>query len=346
MRVLLIGDRCGPGGGTGGQLALAARGLAQRGHRVVVLVAEPAEHPIPGVEILVLPRRRALGGHMRWLSRIDARIRSFDGLAMSWIRGPSAGLWRAGGGAHRAWMSVRGPAGAWAAHRDRRELSREARSLSAARIVVVNSERAARDLQTSCGRDPQGCRRVRNGVDLERFQPRTATRSGRVAVFVGQGWWRKGLDLALAAFAQVAGRHDRLRVLASPEDLRAAWRAARLRPDARVSCHPPRADIERALADADVLLHPSRYDASSNAVLEAMACGLTPVTSAADGVSEILEDPDLIVGEACDVRGVARALRYALDRREPERWRAVAERWPDSRMVSALEEVLMEQWRG
>ena len=45
MMVLLVGDRCGSGGGTSGQLALAAAGLARRGHAVFVLVAEPGTAP-------------------------------------------------------------------------------------------------------------------------------------------------------------------------------------------------------------------------------------------------------------------------------------------------------------
>jgi glycosyltransferase involved in cell wall biosynthesis len=40
----------------------------------------------------------------------------------------------------------------------------------------------------------------------------------------------------------------------------------------------------------DVLLHPSLRDGMPNAVLEAMACGKTVVTTRAGGVMDLLED--------------------------------------------------------
>jgi len=346
MRALLIGDRCGAGGGTSGQLALAAVGLAARGHRVTVILAERPREPLPGVDVTVVPRRRALGGHARWLRRVDEHIRGFEGPALSWIRGPAAPLWRAGGGAHRAWLAVRGPRPFPTDLRDRRELAREARSVDAARTIVVNSRKSAGELEGSAQIDRRPCRLVRNGVDLARFCPGPAAERGRVVAFVGQGWWRKGLDVALRAFSACAGANDRLRVVAPRRDLAAAWRACGLAPDDRVQHLPPGLSVSQVLGDASALLLPSRYDASSNVVLEALACGVPTVVSAADGASEILVDDALVLRDVEDASGVARALRYALMQREPERWRDLASRWPESRMVSGLEELLMESWHG
>ena len=47
---------------------------------------------------------------------------------------------------------------------------------------------------------------------------------------------------------------------------------------------------ERLYAAADVFVLPSRYDASANTVLEAMASGLPVITSSGNGAKEFIEE--------------------------------------------------------
>jgi UDP-glucose:(heptosyl)LPS alpha-1,3-glucosyltransferase len=75
----------------------------------------------------------------------------------------------------------------------------------------------------------------------------------------------------------------------------------------------PRLDVERGYAGADLFVLPTRYDPFANACLEAMACGLPVLTSAANGAAELLQDglnggvlksPVSVEGLADRVRGL------------------------------------------
>ena len=95
------------------------------------------------------------------------------------------------------------------------------------------------------------------------------------------------------------------------------------------------------------MLLPTRYDPTANATLEALAHGVPPCVSAADGMAEILPDRRLVVRDPDDVRGFARALSYAwLDADLPARCRLVAERWPAPRMVDELVGLVAEMADG
>jgi glycosyltransferase involved in cell wall biosynthesis len=74
--------------------------------------------------------------------------------------------------------------------------------------------------------------------------------------------------------------------------------------------------VDQLLAQADVLLLPSRAEGMSMALLEGMAWGLAVVTTSASGASEfLLDDRNCILVEAGDVQGIAIAIeRLAQDR--------------------------------
>jgi UDP-glucose:(heptosyl)LPS alpha-1,3-glucosyltransferase len=55
-----------------------------------------------------------------------------------------------------------------------------------------------------------------------------------------------------------------------------------------VTLHGDVKEIERFYAAADVLVHPTRWDACSLATIEAMACGLPVITTAANGAADLI----------------------------------------------------------
>ncbi|HLB25763.1 MAG TPA: glycosyltransferase family 4 protein, partial [Nitrospirota bacterium] len=63
---------------------------------------------------------------------------------------------------------------------------------------------------------------------------------------------------------------------------------------------------------ADIFVLPTRYDPFSNAVLEAMASGLAVITTAENGVAEIIRDGEngFVVRDPEDSAGLAATLAY------------------------------------
>jgi phosphatidylinositol alpha-1,6-mannosyltransferase len=115
-----------------------------------------------------------------------------------------------------------------------------------------------------------------------------------VVGYVGRLSYVKGVDLLAAAFREIsrAGVDTRLLIIGSGEDegkLRAilakefAHGIVHIEPDLR---HEQLPEWYRAM---DVLVMPSRYENFSNAVLEAMACGI-PFLASNIGGNRILAD--------------------------------------------------------
>jgi UDP-glucose:(heptosyl)LPS alpha-1,3-glucosyltransferase len=154
---------------------------------------------------------------------------------------------------------------------------------------------------------------LHNGVDTERFSPeRTAalrgperTRLGLAPedvafLLVAHNLKLKGFDLLRQVFSAGAARNPSARlVLLGRRDpgCRAPW--------FRYAGSSPRP--ETAYAAADVLLHPTYYDACANVVLEALACGLPVVSSDRNGSAEVMTDGQEgfvlpVVGDRREVR--------------------------------------------
>ncbi len=265
--------------------------------------------------------RRALGG-----------ARSERALGLD--RTPGPGVWRASGGHHARWVEARGRGWTW---RDRRVAAREAACVATARTVVANSEAAADALVRAYG---VGVRVVRNGVDLDRYAP-TAVRPGPLRVgFMAHGWERKGFDVAVDAFVDAGPAGAEFWV--AGQDVRASRRlaAARQRLGDRLVVHGV-VDAASWLPAIDVLLHPTRYDSAANVVLEALACGVPVVTTAADGASEVVPDSRWVAA-AADRAAVASALDAVVSQGERARRvaRSAAEVWPLARMARELFELL------
>lgn len=346
----LVVGRLARDGGTEGQAWALAGCLAGRGHRVTVYCGEASDPP-PGVAVrAVLPRRS------EWrLARAVARLLLAEhDLVQTFLRVPGGAVHRAGGGAHRVWLRARG---GWPRPADLLVLRAERRAVQAARVVVCNSEQAALDLRVAHGLSAARVRVVRNGVDLDRFRPDPARRAaaraawgvpagGRVALFVGSGFRRKGLVVAAAAFARVATATDRLVVLGTDAHATRWLQTARAHAGGRILTLGRRPDPERWIPGADAVILPTLYDPSANSTIEALACGIPAITSGRDGAGEIVPDRALVVSDPLDVAGFARALVRAWACPSPDPWRKAAAGWPVSRMADAAEAIYRELLNG
>lgn len=164
------------------------------------------------------------------------------------------------------------------------------RSLDA--VVVPGVE--ARDALTAMGVDAGRISVGFNAVDVADIHRRaTAARGpesapGHRYLYVGQLVDRKGVDLAIAAFARARGPEDTLTIVGHGPlqgDLRAL--AVRLGIGADVDFRGPveNADLPEILARHDTLVMPSREDVWGLVANEGLAAGLHVVVSSVAGVA-------------------------------------------------------------
>jgi len=361
LNIALVLRRFGGSGGTEKYAHDFAGWLAAQGHEVHVYCAvasgppvDVAVHRIGGDSLFSFWRAsHSLPGHEQ-----------HDAL-MGFGRSHRHDIFRVGGGAHARWAQIRDQTAlsrlrsAWS-FREQFHLRTDRHACRNARWVVANSQMGARDVAEHYGVGMDQIRVIRNGVDCARFrfdeESRASARrewrvpeGGRVALFLGSGFQRKGLDTAIDAFDQASLAGDRLVVIG--EDRHAPrWRErAHQRLGTRLVWAGPTARPEHWLCGADAMLLPTRYDPAANATIEALATGVPPVTTSRDGNGEIVPDPRLVVDVDAGVSAFASALRYAWSARADlhASCRATAEAWPVSRngksVVAILRQVVAER---
>jgi len=319
MRVALVHMRQAATGGTERYLNLTAAFLAERGDEVTVVCRSHEDPPHPAVRFERL-RPLALGAASRLQSfarAVEAHVRhaSYDvvyGLGKTWTHD----LVRLGGGCHATYLELAHAATLkpWErllgarARKHRLALAIEARALAPGRYrkVVVNAQMVADDVERRHGVPKERIALVYNGVDLERYTPARRATSGAalrrelgfaerdtVLLFLGSGYGRKGLDLVLAAVAELAPRAPNLKLLVvgyDSEQPRYESRARALGLAERARFLGGRRDTETCYAAADLYVLPTRYDPFANTTLEALASGLPALTSRSNGAHELLEE--------------------------------------------------------
>ncbi len=184
-----------------------------------------------------------------------------------------------------------------------------------ARVVAPVSQQVGDELR-SIGVPSAKQRMIYNGVDLREFCPGSMDRAALglpvntpLALFVGDiRTRRKNLDSVLKAVAQVPGLH--LAVVGKVEDSPFPALADHLGLADRARFLGFRRDVADIMRACDLFIFPSRYEACSLVILEAIASGLPVVTAQTTGGSEVLTpDCSIRVSDAEDVNGIADAMQ-------------------------------------
>jgi glycosyltransferase involved in cell wall biosynthesis len=182
--------------------------------------------------------------------------------------------------------------------------------------IVVNCEFLARSLSEEHAIPPGRIHLCRNGVDADAFPLATARAGGGVIGVVSVLRPEKDLGTLLAAFAMIRRERPGAQLVitgsgSQREELQARSRALGL--DASCRFDPSTHDVPGALAALDVFVLPSRSEALSNSIMEAMSAGLCVVASRVGGNPELIADGDTgLLFEAGDAEGLARQLLRAL----------------------------------
>jgi glycosyltransferase involved in cell wall biosynthesis len=196
----------------------------------------------------------------------------------------------------------------------------ERRAYRASSIVVAVSEQVRREL-LSQGVPADTIRVISNGVNLEEFCPRPVERralglpEGLLLLFVGEiRTPRKNLDTLLQALRSIPEA-----VLCVVGDIAQSpypELARRLGVSDRVIFLGFRRDVAELMRAVDLFVFPSRYEACSLVLLEALASGLPIVAARSTGGTELLTpECSVLIGDANSVSELSEALRtLAVDR--------------------------------
>jgi len=301
-----------------------AEGLRGEGHRVVLLgTSEWPQSEWPGGEIL-----RCKGGNLSEYSveverhKLSSGIR-FD-LILSVEKVPGCDLYRTDEGLHAAWLEQRSRyISPWTRlfqqinpkHQEKLRLERQLFAPEATRRVISLSHKISGEIRDLYGYPEKQISLIRNGVPTRSVstpEERAHARKElgipieeKVALFVGTGWERKGLGFAIRAVDSLKNLKDlnvKLLVAGKGPEQRYASPAVRFLGGVR--------EMRMVYDAADLFLFPTLFDPFPLATLEALSAGLPVITTAANGVSEIMTPGThgTVINEASDIPALSQAL--------------------------------------
>ncbi|KAB2639758.1 MAG: glycosyltransferase family 4 protein [Verrucomicrobia bacterium] len=243
-------------------------------------------------------------------------------------------IFRAGDGVHRVWLEERCRHMSWwgkarialnPAHHFR--LAAERRLFASPRLkaVICISEMVKTEVLQHFPIAPEKLHVIYNAVDTERFSPALITHreeirrrygipeSAILFVLIGSGFDRKGVGPAIEAMARLPVQVHLLVVGKDKHASRYQAKARKLGLE-RVHFAGPQADPRPFYGAADSFVLPTLYDPLSNAVLEALACGLPVVTSHKCGAGEIVAASNAgFLSDASDVQALSQNMNRLLD---------------------------------
>ena len=336
MRVAIVRQRYNPYGGAERFIERALPALERAGAELT-LISRGAEGW--GARRFLASDPFFLGNAWRDASFARAARAAWEAggfdLVQSHERIAGCDIYRAGDGVHAEWLDIRRAAAAPMErlgialnpyHRHVCAAERRMFGDPRLRAVVCNSAMVRGEIQSRFGVAEEKLHVIHNGVDLEYFHPRhraalrAAARSDlgvgdkeTVFLFVGSGFWRKGLDAAIGALAASGERTFRLVVAGRDGDAaRYSVQATAAGVATRVQLLGGRQDVRPLYAAADCFILPTRYDPFPSTVLEALAMGLPSIVGRRSGAAEILRSGEGgWVCEPGDVPGLAQQMRDA-----------------------------------
>ncbi|MCC5652731.1 glycosyltransferase family 4 protein [Nostoc sp. XA013] len=190
----------------------------------------------------------------------------------------------------------------------------EKQAFQKAQVVVAVSEKVAQEL-VNIGVPRSRIRVIVNGVDLEEFAPGETNRQKlglpenvTLALFAGDiRTPRKNLDTVLHALVKVPDLH--LVVVGHTQNSPFPELAASLGLSDRVHFVGFRRDIPQIMQAVDLFVFPSRYEACSLVLLEALSSGLPVITATATGGGELVTpECGIVLPDSDDINALAVAL--------------------------------------
>jgi len=228
-----------------------------------------------------------------------------------------------------------------------------------AKVVVAVSERVKQEL-IAIGVPSSKIQVILNGVDIDEFAPALGDRhkvglpkDATLALFVGDiRTPRKNLDTILKALVKVPDLH--LAVVGAIERSPYPALAKNLGLTDLVHFLGYRRDVAEIMKVVDFFVFPSRYEACTLVLLEAMATGMPVITAVTTGGAEIVtSECGFVISDTEDVAALAEAMTKLTSDRplrakmgkaaraiaEQHSWKSKAERYVDLFEESSQEKI-------
>jgi UDP-glucose:(heptosyl)LPS alpha-1,3-glucosyltransferase len=296
MKFCLLYHQMVAGGGLENYLLTFGRRLRERGHSLHLVCTridsqfEEIGSKLTRIELTGVPSALQLPEFSREAERLRSRGRLDVDFWLGFGRTVSQDIHRAGGGCHArysdllSWMKRVGPK-----NRAELNLERELYTSGKTRHFVVNSHQVGRELAAAYGVTDENISVIHTAVDVGHYRPVTDRKANAqpVILFASSHHRRKGLDTLLEAVRKI--KNVQVWIVGQSPGLGWRWKVAQMGLSGRVKWLGWMPDMLAVYQAADIFVHPSRYDACANTVLQAMACGLPTIVSAADGAVEFVE---------------------------------------------------------
>jgi UDP-glucose:(heptosyl)LPS alpha-1,3-glucosyltransferase len=234
------------------------------------------------------------------------------------------------------------------------------------RRVIANSRQVQAEVIRHYRVDSDMVRVVYNGLDHQMFHPVAeiegrslrqrlgAPEGGRIILFVGSGFARKGLTYLLEAFRNLRDERTQLWVVGKGRVGGYQTLAQKLGIAQRVRFWGPQTEVAPFYQAASLLALPTLYDPCSNVVLEALGCGCPVLTTAANGAQEFITSGENgeIITQPDKISLWSAALTHWLNRSRDTKVRWAAQEavahlsWEVtvSHTLEVLEEAVGAQW--
>jgi UDP-glucose:(heptosyl)LPS alpha-1,3-glucosyltransferase len=315
MRVALLTRRFDPhGGGTERDLLITAQCLRAGGHEVSIFARElrgaSRDFKVQRVGGIALGRTAGLLS-FAYGAPLAARRDGAD-LVLSFARTIGGDVMRSGGSAHRSYLRAARQwrnAFQWGAmlaspyHRAQMFIERRGFASPQLKAAIAVSQLVRADLIGEFRLPAEKVVALYNGVDLKRFRPAADDSARReirssldindgapLVAFIGNGFARKGLRFLIEAWPKVArGAH----LLVVGTDQKSRWfqrEANRVGVGERVHFAGAIPDVTQILHAVDGFALPSLFEPFGNVVMEALASGLSVLSSAQSGAAELLPE--------------------------------------------------------
>lgn len=366
MKLAIIRRHYRPDGGAERIIQRILQGLQQFTPLEVSLITQQwAASEDVDFRVLLCPKRGVLrhSNFRYFVSDVQQvlNVSSFN-LIQSHERVPGCQVYRAGDGVHAEWLRIHeahlGRLGRlWQGwdpfHRSVLQAEQQMFTHDNLRKIICIAESGRQDVLKHYPEvDTEKLEVVYNGIDLQTFSPVDLQLKRRLrmqlnlpedaplALFVGSGFERKGLKVALTALAALKSWH--FVVVGKDRHLRTYQKYAdQLAMNQRVHFVGVQNNMPSWYRAADVLVHPAWYEPFGNVVLEAMASGLPAIVSNHCGSADLIEEG--INGFVIDVGNDRQLAERLQTLHDPEyldalgrKAREVAARYPIERMIKHL----------